>query len=272
MKVKFLGTAAAEGWPGVFCECENCRRAREAGGKNIRTRSSLLLNDIYKVDLPPDTYLHVLKYGLNLAEIEHIFITHSHQDHFYFEELNMRRPPFAHIAEGRVTTIYGNDKVGDAIASMVENPGYRLRFRRCEPFRSFTAGDMKVTPMRADHAYDQVAMFYIFEYLPEGKTVLVGFDTGWYPPDTWEALSQFRLDMAIFDCTNGAREGRRGHMGISAVVELKVELEKMGVLTPDSLCFATHFSHNGGLLHHQLEEALGPYGIQPAYDGLEVEL
>ncbi|HEX28759.1 TPA: hypothetical protein ENG04_01615 [Candidatus Poribacteria bacterium] len=57
MKVKFLGTAAAEGWPGVFCECENCRRAREAGGKNIRTRSSLLLNDIYKVDLPPDTYL-----------------------------------------------------------------------------------------------------------------------------------------------------------------------------------------------------------------------
>jgi len=272
MRVKFLGTAAAEGWPGVFCQCENCRRAREAGGKNIRTRSSVLIDDIYKVDLPPDTYLHVLKYGLDLSRVEHLFITHTHQDHFYFEELRMRKSPFAHILSGTVMTVYGNEKVGDTIADMVGDPDYKLRFRLCEPFKSFKAGDMRVTPMKADHAYDQVAMFYIFESMREGKTVMVGFDTGWFPPETWEAIAEFRIDLAIFDCTNGPLEGRRGHMGITAVLEAKAELEKLGVLGPESICFATHFSHNGGLLHRQLEEKLNPHGVLVAYDGLEVEI
>ena len=36
MKFKFLGTAAAEGVPGPFCACENCRLAREEGGRSIR--------------------------------------------------------------------------------------------------------------------------------------------------------------------------------------------------------------------------------------------
>ncbi|HPC76977.1 MAG TPA: carbon-phosphorus lyase, partial [bacterium] len=43
MEIMFLGTAAAEGWPGVFCSCDYCKKARELGGKNIRTRSSVLI-------------------------------------------------------------------------------------------------------------------------------------------------------------------------------------------------------------------------------------
>ena len=33
MKIHYLGTAAAEGWPALFCDCENCRRARIEKGK-----------------------------------------------------------------------------------------------------------------------------------------------------------------------------------------------------------------------------------------------
>ena len=42
MKLQYLGTAAAEGWPALFCTCDNCARARAAGGKNIRTRRKAL--------------------------------------------------------------------------------------------------------------------------------------------------------------------------------------------------------------------------------------
>ncbi len=45
MKIKYLGTAAAEGIPAIFCECKICKKARELGGKNIRTRSQALIND-----------------------------------------------------------------------------------------------------------------------------------------------------------------------------------------------------------------------------------
>lgn len=28
MKLLYLGTAAAEGWPAPFCQCDNCKAAR----------------------------------------------------------------------------------------------------------------------------------------------------------------------------------------------------------------------------------------------------
>ena len=45
MKIKYLGTAAAEAFPAIFCNCKYCEEARELGGKNIRTRSQSLVND-----------------------------------------------------------------------------------------------------------------------------------------------------------------------------------------------------------------------------------
>ena len=66
MKFKFLGTAAAEGVPGLFCNCEICEKTRILKGKNIRTRSQSLINDDLLIDFPADTYLHVLNYGLEI--------------------------------------------------------------------------------------------------------------------------------------------------------------------------------------------------------------
>lgn len=33
MKITYYGTAAGEGWPGVFCQCPLCQSARRLGGK-----------------------------------------------------------------------------------------------------------------------------------------------------------------------------------------------------------------------------------------------
>ena len=108
MKIQYLGTAAAEGWPGLFCRCEVCRRAREAGGKNIRTRSQALIDDTILMDFPPDTYLHMLRDGLPLPEIRTLLLTHSHQDHWYPEDLAFRGEGFSHDIDG-ILEIYGND-------------------------------------------------------------------------------------------------------------------------------------------------------------------
>lgn len=46
MKITYLGTAAAEGFPAMFCNCEYCREAKKLGGKNIRTRSQAIITMI----------------------------------------------------------------------------------------------------------------------------------------------------------------------------------------------------------------------------------
>ena len=95
MKIQYLGTAAAEGWPGIFCNCKVCKEALRRGGKDIRTRSQAVIDDKILIDLPPDTYLHMLTYGLDMPSIRTMLVTHSHQDHWYPEELMMRREGFA---------------------------------------------------------------------------------------------------------------------------------------------------------------------------------
>ena len=61
MKITVLGSAAAEGIPAVFCNCENCKRAAAKGGKDIRTRAQVLVNDDLMIDWPADTYMHKLQ-------------------------------------------------------------------------------------------------------------------------------------------------------------------------------------------------------------------
>ena len=60
-KLRILGTAAAEGLPALFCQCELCTEARKRGGKDLRTRTSMMIGDTFKVDFPPDSYYHMLR-------------------------------------------------------------------------------------------------------------------------------------------------------------------------------------------------------------------
>ena len=44
MKLLYLGTAAAEGIPAAFCSCPVCTNARRQKGRELRSRSQVLLD------------------------------------------------------------------------------------------------------------------------------------------------------------------------------------------------------------------------------------
>ena len=81
MKLTYLGTAAAEAVPAIFCNCDICNEARKLGGKNIRTRSQALINDDLLIDFGPDTYSNSLRFDYNMTNLAHVIITHPHEDH-----------------------------------------------------------------------------------------------------------------------------------------------------------------------------------------------
>ncbi|KYH39940.1 MAG: carbon-phosphorus lyase [Candidatus Bathyarchaeota archaeon B26-2] len=271
MEVHFLGTGAAEGWPGLFCECEMCERARVLGGKNVRTRSSIIIDGAYKVDLPPDNYLHMLRHGFSLAEVKHLFITHTHYDHFHPDDLLMRRKPFAHIRDRKPLHIYGNRQVLNSVMTIVkEHPEINIVTHLAEPLKPLEADRVKALPLPADHAENQVSLLYLFEM--NGKTVLHGYDSGWFPEDTWRALKGYIIDLVILDCTNGALPYVKYHMGVKGVIETRRHMLSEGIASKDTTFVATHFSHNGGLLHESLVSKLSPEGIQVAFDGLTIRL
>lgn len=271
MKIQYLGTAAAEGWPAVFCQCDPCRRAKAKGGKNIRTRSSVLINEKYLVDFPPDTYLHALRDGIELADIEHLFITHSHEDHFYPQDLCLRSEPYAHLKEERKLELWGNE----VVTGMIDHGMVGLDFgaistNTVKRGDTFQAGELTVTALAANHMEPEKALLYC---ISDGeKGIFYAHDSGWYPEETWQALAGRNLDLVNFDCTFGPKSNRYGHMGIPEVLEAREKLWEIGAIGPEAKCVITHFSHNSGLLHQELEEHVAGTGLIVAYDGMVMEL
>ena len=108
MKLMYLGTAAAEGVPAVFCQCSNCREAMRRGGKDIRFRSGALVNDHILIDFSPDLYAAKLRFQLDLGDVRSVLVTHAHMDHFNREDIGMFIPPYAHVDHPGTLTLYGS--------------------------------------------------------------------------------------------------------------------------------------------------------------------
>lgn len=273
MELCIMGTAAAEGWPALFCRCEYCKRARELGGKNIRTRSGALIDGRVLIDFSADTYMHMLHGGFDFTTVDSLLITHDHSDHFYSNDLDMRGPVFAHLLDAPPTlTVYGGDRVGKSAlpsthASRSKEIPEPVAFKRAAAFEPFTLpSGHEVLPLRALHARYMECLIYLVR--KDGKAILYGHDTGLFPEETMRALSGVHLDIVTFDCTCcGFKEGNN-HMGFPDNVIMRDRLREIGCVTDSTQLVMTHFSHNGHLLHDELRALGEPEGFIVAYDGI----
>ena len=90
MKLTFLGTGAGEGYPGYWCECPHCTYARKHRGKNLRTNSSMVIDEELLIDIGPSCFDNAARFGVNLSKIKTLLVTHPHEDHLYPQHLRWR--------------------------------------------------------------------------------------------------------------------------------------------------------------------------------------
>lgn len=272
MKIHIYGTSASEGFPALFCECQYCRTARQRGGKNIRTRASVQIDENILIDFSPDTYAHVVYGGLNLTEIKYLLVTHSHSDHFYAADLSGIFPPMAVTATERKLIVYGNQEIENIMDNTLHS-GYkeRINFRKVKAFYPFQIDKYTVMPVRAEHMKDEECYLYIID--SAGKTVLYGQDSAIFPEDTWQELKLWKFDCVIMDCTSVDQDQYFDcHMGLHDNIRIKERMEREGMADNQTKFVATHFAHTFAPYHERLTELFKPYGIIPAYDGMEIEV
>ena len=276
MKIQYLGTGASEAVPALFCDCDVCRRSRETGGRNIRTRSQALIDDTLLVDFPADTYLHVLRDGLQLSKIHTCIITHNHSDHLYAEDLVARRAPYAQMEDETPLNIYGTSPAGRDVLQVQKDYNEPFRqecviFNPIAPFVPFEAEGYTITALKADHDPYCDPVFYLIE--KGGKRLLYANDTGIFPEETWAYLEQsgVRLDFVSLDCTMVLVPCEHGHLGLTAAAQVRQRLMDMGLTDGQTVFYLNHFSHNGGATHDDMVAPAGEQGFLVAYDGLTVE-
>lgn len=283
MKIQYWGTAAAEGVPGIFCDCETCRLAREHKGRKVRTRSQVLINDDLLIDFGPDTYSNSLKYDFNLTYLEHIIITHPHEDHLYSEELWHRLKGFACKIGTPSLSVHGSE---DTLMKLCEVDkdvkGFqkqdRVLYDVMKPYETRQIGRYMVTPLPAEHGTKQPFVYLIEE---GEKSFLLLNDCGRPSYELYDYLIKrgIVLNAISFDTTYGnenvlAKYGKADHhMGLVDNAAVKSFFDMNGVSNADTVCVVTHFSHQGiDADYDKMCAHSKKYGFIVSYDGLELEI
>ena len=270
MKLTYLGTAASEGFPAVFCNCDFCKEARELKGKNIRTRSQAIVNDDLLLDFPPDTYYHFLENDIRGDKIKYLFITHPHHDHFYFEDLLIRHSYYAHNRDTDTLKVFCPKVVYETFK--VQGIPEKVEVKVIKEFETVSLPEYEIVALPAKHN-PKGALIYIIK---GDKTLLYAHDTGYFFEDVFEYIdkNKIKFDMISIDCTNVDIDiddnGR--HMGLPNVKRVLKRLEDINSINKYSEVYINHFSHNGNPLHHILEDKVKGTGIKVAYDGCVVEI
>ncbi|WP_176012636.1 MBL fold metallo-hydrolase [Victivallis sp. Marseille-Q1083] len=274
MKLLICGSAAAEGVPGLFCGCRVCQHARQHGGKDLRFRTAYQLGDAIRVDAGADYSAQEIRFRLHSERLKHLFITHSHEDHFYPENLTFRLPGMSAVPPGRRLTLYGNRRVLELVREygklrdLPDGPQLDLQLLTAFEPVELPAERWTVTPLPATHAPAEEAFFFSLEQA--GRRILIANDTGYFAEAVWRHLAGRGYDLVILDCCYGLIDFGENHLGGKMIFQTVERLKAEAAIQPEARVIVNHFSHNCLGTHAELEAFFRPAGIEVGYDGLEI--
>lgn len=279
MKIEYLGTGAAEGFPAMFCNCEHCRRARTDLQREMRTRSQAIVDGELLIDFPPESYLHAMRGGLDFSAVRYLLVTHSHTDHFYAQELCNRGYRFAYKMAADALDIYGNEEVRSVFEEGIRRevrPAVRegLRFHTVHAFADFKAGEYRVLTLPARHGNKEEALLYCVQ--KKDKTFLWLNDSGPLYDEIYPFLAEKGIvaDLVSFDCTfaDEKEPSSERHMNIFQNMQARDKMVEYRLVKADTKYYVTHFSHNGAPFREEMERMAERYGFIAAHDGSVAEI
>ena len=192
-----------------------------------------------------------------------------------FRSLIHRHEHFGHNSKG-LLHVYGNTAVEKAFYDAVLIDRFKVhplddavRFIRLEAFADFMADGYHIIPVPADHDKRETCLIYIIE--KDGKCLLYGNDTGMNLSDeAWECIFSHKYDLISMDATMGRMKTEGYHMGLADDIAFAKMLEEKGCIHSDTVRVISHFSHNGGMTHKELEEFAEEHGMVASYDGMKI--
>ena len=289
MKITFIGTSAGEGYPGVWCECPNCAKARRLGGRNIRGNSCALLDDDFLIDMNAHFAAMAPRLGISPTKIKGLLVTHAHMDHFAPEFLEKRsmRPELRALSweekekyispcfsELPVLHVYGNAFTRQALFAqpgvMEQDINTRIEFHLIQEGIPMSQDGLTFIPVRSRHT---TIPGYCHKYIisRNGKTLLYASDTGGYDADMLDIVLAQKYDCIIMEGTFGLGATIELHMSLKKNREMLKLFNDHNVWKNGQNFHLTHICPHWTPVHDEYAPMLRSEGIEVAYDGKIIE-
>ena len=278
MKFRFLGTGTSVGVPQIGCDCHVCL-SRDPRDRRRRCGAYVVASDgaAFLVDTPPELRLACVEYGVR--KVDAILLTHAHMDHVAafddvrrFNTINGEKVPCdpgAPGANGRDFRIVGRPMKCYALPETSEqmrgifpyisdkggkNGLFRPQVEWTDNTAPFSVGSVSVESFRVEHGFPCCG------YLMRERGTGIAYISDCHAiPD--EAVDRIRgVDVLVIDCLR-IRE-HPTHLSLARA------LEYIRRVAPKRT-YITHMCHD--LTHREWLDIL-PDGVEPAYDGLEIDI
>ena len=285
VKFRFLGTGTSVGVPQIGCTCKVCtstdpRDRRRRCGAYVRSGDAAFL-----IDTPPEMRLACVEYGID--KVDAVVLTHAHMDHVAgfddvrrFNTLNGTMVPCNPTdpgANGRTCRCIGKIMKCYAMRETEE------QMHRIFPYISAKGGEHGL--YRPQIEFDNADSFEIGPIRVDRVKVEHGFPCCGYligTSDSRSSSASRNSSLAyISDCHELPEETIEKVKGVDTLVlnclrerqhpthlSLSAALGYIGRIAPRR-AYLIHMCHD--FTHEEWLKKL-PKGVEPAYDGLEIEV
>ncbi len=246
MRIRMLGSGAADGWPNPWCTCASCTAALAQGV--VRGNTAVLLDDTVLLDAGPDGFRAAARAGVSLSGVSLALVTHRHADHHYpqgwiWRAWAVQPGPMTLVAPPLVLAEAGYEP------SIAVSPGDGI---------SLHGYDIRV--LAAEHPDDAV----LFDVTgPDGGRLLYACDTGALPAATVEACRDRAFDVVLLEL---AGTPMPSHLTLSTWPAQVSRLRDVRAIVDSTRVVAVHLGH-GNPAPDVLDSELASLGARAARDG-----
>lgn len=280
MKITMLGTGAI-GYPLTFCACKNCNNARIHGGKSLRKRASILINDDLIIDIGPDTQSAMMMYGKDMSKVKYILQTHIHTDHYDAGLLTSRIPYMAMKNHQKLEIVaYHNclnimsERVSNfEHADLISKEGsekLNVHSNLIDYGEKIHLGNYEIKSIYTDHDKKHGSTLYVIT--ENDKSLFYATDTPALTDIALEQLKEFKLNCIIMDHTFGNVDYSFSHLNEKLFIEQLNILKNIGIINEETIIYGTHISHDGMPYHEVADKRAKQHGYSIAYDGLTLDI